>query len=60
MSDFPTAATVEAAIRAHLIAGSHRDAFVDVYLVPGKEESIYAFLGSEKWPKYSVCCMTIR
>jgi len=41
MSDFPTAATVKAAIRAHLIGGGHRDAFVDVYLVPGKEESIY-------------------
>jgi hypothetical protein len=41
MNDFPTAATVKAAIRAHLIGGAHRDAFVDVYLVPGKEESIY-------------------
>ena len=41
MNDFPTAATVKAAIRTHLIGGGHRDAFVDVYLVPGKEESIY-------------------
>ena len=41
MSDFPTAATVKAAIRAHLIGGGHGDAFVDVCLVPGKEESIY-------------------
>ena len=41
MSAFPTAATVKAAIRAHLFGGGHRDAFVDVYLLPGKEESIY-------------------
>ena len=41
MSDFPTAAAVKAAIRAHLIGGGHRDAFVDVYLVPGEEDSIY-------------------